>query len=473
MGQMLHFVCVQAHNYCERGKEYTEKLYEMVGRNLAKGVEASFVCFTDDEEPYHEGITKRPLHGKLKGWWNIPYVFKDGHFDDDDQIVFMGLDTCIVGPLDDIITYKGDFALLRDIYHPDRWQNSVMMWRANTTNDIWELFENMGFPDDLPRGDQELIEIARKDKKPDILNDLFPGQFASFKVQASLGIPMGTSIVYFHGHPRPHEVIGNWVENVWKIGGGTIHSWRTVWNTDEKTIKDNIINSLSSGHEILSNQYKANDERPLIICGGGPSLKDNLHYIKAMQEGGAIVWALNNSFRYLCEHDISPHAQIILDARQENIEFVPEKTDALLLYSAQCHPSLFNKQAGKIIIWCPSIAGILDILAEKKMQAALISGGSTVGLKALGLAHLFGFSDIHLFGYDSSYRNGNNHAYAQPLNDNEQITEITVNDRKFTCAPWMATQTEEFRHAACNFVKMGMQITIYGDGLLPYVASLM
>jgi len=103
----------------------------------------------------------------------------------------------------------------------------------------------------------------------------------------------------------------------------------------------------------------------------------SLWEIAVLQKGGAIVWALNNSFRYLCEHGIEPHAQIMIDARIENLAFVPDETDALLLYSTQCHPHVLDKAmtAGKLILWCPSIEKILEILNEYKKLAAVVAGG--------------------------------------------------------------------------------------------------
>lgn len=474
---MLNIVCFNAGNYCGRGKEYTEKLYDMVIRNLPDGFEGRFVCFTDDTEPYNPKIEKRPIHGSLKGWWNCLYAYKAGFFDPDDQIIMMGLDTCITGPLDDIASYRGNYAILRDVYREDGYQNSVVSFKAGFATGIWDLFEAQGFPD-KPGGDQAIIEewLAANAIVPDILTDFYPRQIVSYKVNAAFQIPQGARIVFFHGHPRPHECSGNWVEHVWKIGGGTVAEWLIVGNVPDETLKANVERTLSSSVEVLADQYMTPRDEPLIICGGGPSLEDDILYIRMAQRNGAVVWALNNSFRYLYDkHKIKAQAQVILDARPENIAFVPEETDALLLYSAQCDASVIKKGwlAGKVVTWCPSIPDIIEILKKHKKRAAIMAGGSSVGLKALALAQLFGFKDVHLCGYDSSYRDGKNHAYPQPLNDKERIIDIMVNDRQFKCAPWMATQVEEFRHSAQGFLDAGMQISVHGDGLLPYMASLM
>lgn len=467
----MHIVCFQTKNYCGRGKEYAEKLFDMCRRNIPDTTPFTFHCFTDDPEPYTEGIIKREPHPGLEGWWNLPYVYKNGLFPDGEMVMLLGLDTCIVSGLDDILTYDGDFGCLRDVYHPDRLQNSVTIFKSGTAGDIWDWWEKEGFRTDLPRGEQELIETVGR--KVDILTDIFPGQMVSFKAQAKYDIPRGASIVYFHGHPRPHEVEGSWVEHVWKIGGGSVFEYKLVGNTHDSEINDNIIRNLSLDCELLADQYMVESDRELIIVGGGPSLEESILDINIRQKKGAVVWALNNSFRYLCERGIEPNAHILLDAREGNGNFVPQKTDALLLYCAQCHPEVIDKgmRAGTVILWSPSVEHILEILGTKR--AAIVSGGSSVGLKAIGIAQLFGFKNIHLYGYDSSYRDEKNHAYQQSLNQNERIIDITVNGHKFKCAPWMATQVDEFKECIPNFVSKGMEFTVHGTGLLPYIALLL
>lgn len=472
---MIWIVCVNAHNYEGQGKRYVEILYDMVIRHFPEGVLHKFVCFTDDPEPYHDDIQKRPLHGGLKGWWNKLYLFKKGHFKDGDRIIYFDLDTCIVGDLDEIVQYNGSFAILSDVYRKGGLQSSVMMWEAGNEEleNIWNSYESSGFPN-IEGGDQAWIES--QNISSDIIQQKYPDDFASYFLQSQFDIPRYAKVVFFHGHPRPHQVKGNWVPHIWKIGGHLVRTWKTVGNVDDSILQQNVDYALSLPCEILADQYMTPTHTPLVICGGGPSLADNLEKILLMQRNGAVIWALNNTFRYLSEHGINPDAHIMLDAREENIKFLPEKTEAMLLYSAQCHPKLLDKAikaAERVVIWVPAIKDIMKILSKHKKLALIVSGGSSVGMKALGLAYGLGFKKVHLFGYDSSYRKEKNHAYSQPLNDAERIIDITVNDQHYRCAPWMATQVEEFKYSIPNFLARGMEFSVHGDGLLPYVASLM
>lgn len=482
----VNIVTVNWRNYLGRGVEYTNILYDSAQRNLSDKQIGKFIVFTDKfEEGYSEGIEQRRLEGGYPGWWNKLNLFKKGVFQEGERIIFMDLDTAIVGGLDELIEYNGQFATLRDFYRPNGLGPAIIMWTPTfETEQIWRHFKEkwyLGMPENYigylgGQGDQAIIEECRRDKKlsyVEILQDIYPGSFKSFKAEAQFEIPKGTKIVCFHGLPRPHEVTEGWVPYIWKIGGGSVLELDVVCNVNDEMLNKNIINALTLECENLADQYMNGEIEDVCIVGGGPSLKSSIMELKKRQAEGQIIWALNNSFNYLLEHDIQPHAHIMLDARPENVNFVPE-SKALKLYASQCHPDVFERALrgpGQVIIWHPYISGIQEKIGDRKV--AFIGVGNSVGLKALGLAKLFGFKQVHLFGYDSSYDGENNHAYDQPLNNKERVIEVIVNGQKFKCAPWMATQTEEFKACLNNFINGGMNFTVHGQGLLPYVASLL
>lgn len=205
--------CVNAGNYLKRGREYVEKLHRGVRRNL-NGCE--FVCFTDDPEPYADGIHKRPLpHDGLNGWFNKIALFKAGVFQGGERVLFLDLDTIIVGPLAKIAAYDGEFAMLGPFFDSvsDAFagnQSAVMMWRGGFGSEIWDAFQAQGLPN-ISGGDQAFINSL--DLKPEVLQELFPGSIMSFKREEGRA-PITESIVCFHGLPRPHQC-GGWVKHYW------------------------------------------------------------------------------------------------------------------------------------------------------------------------------------------------------------------------------------------------------------------
>lgn len=466
---MVIFVTVNADNYQGRGVEYTNILFDSVRRNISDELPFEFHVFSDTEEGYDEGIRVRPLHWHLTGWFHKLYLFKDGLFPAWARIIYLDLSICVTSALDDYMAYEGPFAILRDFYRPEGLQSSVMMWPADTLKHIWDRYDGIS---QIPGGDQAHIEKSLYPTQADILQDLYSKQFVSYKEHAADGIPQTAHVVVFHGDPKPHTIKTGWVPHIWVKSGGSILHQLVVSNTEDRVVLRHVRSTFESNYEHLTDQYDAHTEKPLCIVGGGPSLEDDLPELRIRAET-SIIWALNNSYKYLKDNGISPHCHVMLDARIDNAEFVPETDKITHLYASQCHPEVFKKAKGKIIIWNSYTEGVIGLLDEFKLRSAVVGNVTSVGLSAITLSKLFGFRNIHLFGFDSSYQDNANHAYAQPLNAGEKKIEVTCNGQKFTCAPWMATQVEDFKKCINLWLSEDLQITVHGNGLLPYVARLL
>jgi uncharacterized Rossmann fold enzyme len=229
-----------------------------------------------------------------------------------------------------------------------------------------------------------------------------------------------------------------------------------VCNTEDEIKARNA--EINQTRNISKFSTKLPHDGKVCIIGGGPSLAECVDEIKARQLNGAKVWATNNTYRYLQANGVQADAHVILDARPDNAEFLVPDAGTLYFLNVSCDPSLFDKLEG------------CDVCIYDLGGAAT---GTTVGLKALYLAGFSGFAEFYLYGFDSSYRDTEHHAYSQPLNDGENVVEILVDDRKFRCAPWMAIQVEEFQAIARSFAEQDKIIHVAGDGMLPFVANRM
>lgn len=456
---MLNFVCVNKGNYLGRGQEYVLKLFDMISRNLPDGLEGRFICFTDDPI---EAIDCPPLPEGLNGWFNKLYLFKQDLFPEGDRIIYFDLDTVITGPLDDIVKYDGDFAILRDFYRPNGYQSSVMSWKAGLHSYIWDEYDLGSFPN-IEGGDQVWIE--QQMPKVDLWQELYPHKFVSYKVSCQNMFPKSARVVVFHGEPRPHEA-GGWVDHIWKVGGGSSLELVNFANTSDDILISQIQHAMTLPHAWLQ-QQEAHDLHAVIV-GGGPSLKENLAEIKLRQDNGQKIFATNNTFKFLKDNGITADFHVMLDARPENAEFVPD--EGVCYYASQCHPNVFEK-AQNVNIWHSMADGINEILGNDPRPTSFVGGGSSVGLKSMSLAYLLGYRQLHIYGMDSSYREEEGHAYAQKLNENEKVISVTLSDRQFKAAPWMVTQVEEFQALAPQLVDLGCILTIHGDGLLQHMAQ--
>lgn len=146
----------------------------------------------------------------LRGWWNKLYLFKQGVLEG--RVLYIDLDTVIVGCLDPLSEYGGRFAILGDLLRPQYFGSGVMMWDAAANGDVWERYVRAGCPN-LRRGDQAWLQRVRPDA--DVLQKLFPSTFVSYKAHCGDGLPDGSSVVCYHGTPRPHEVENEWMSEHW------------------------------------------------------------------------------------------------------------------------------------------------------------------------------------------------------------------------------------------------------------------
>ncbi len=466
---MLNVACVAVNldTYMEgHAIEAVEILYSMVRRNLQAGLRGRFVVFTDDPSAFADmaGVQTKLLPTGLSGWWNKLYLFSPEAFSAGERVLYFDLDTVITGSLDEIAAYDGPFAILQDVYRPKGLQSSVMAWEAGRY-EIWRFWNAWGRKEP-EGGDQAIIEdflygiSARAwPFEFDILQLLYPTQFRSYKLDCQEFVPRGTNVVYFHGKPRPHQIKTGWVPDVWKVTNDTMFF---SLNVKEEQIRANIRHALTKPNWITK---RDGTQYPAIIVGGGPSLASDLWRIRGYQLSGAVVFATNNTYRYLKENGITADAHVMHDAREQNLEFVPSQ--GICYYASQCHPSVLDAAGDRLICWHPYSDTARDQVGDDPKGPIMVAGGSTIGLNALALAYILGHRQFMVFGFDSSYGDGAHHAYAQKLNDGELVLAYEFGEQVFHAAPWMIQQAEQFLGLARKLREMGCQLAIYGTGLLP------
>jgi len=238
-------------------------------------------------------------------------------------------------------------------------------------------------------------------------------------------------------------------------------------------------------------QFQPIPERPMgqaevALVHGGWSLEETMDELWELVHRGVPVIASNGAAAYLYEQNIRPDGHILLDAQEANVRFVEKAIpDCVYYLASQCHPKVFDACEGRDIhIWhcgCFFKEGekeILDDYYKKKYQ--IVPGGSTVGIRSIGLAWLRGFRLIHIFGMDSCYaEDGRHHSFVQPQNDREQINAVlgvlsSGGEQEaaisFRCSGWQASQAEQF----VDFVKNcgdAFHLNMHGSGLLAAIVN--
>lgn len=129
--------CVWVDGHVPFGAEYVSKLYAMARRFLSRPFR--FVCVTDRGFMLPADIeiieVPSPLRG-IKGWWSKIALFHPRH-GLTGRVLYLDLDTLVVGPLDAIADYPAPFALVPHAGTFNgkgrqrvvkRFNSSVMVW---------------------------------------------------------------------------------------------------------------------------------------------------------------------------------------------------------------------------------------------------------------------------------------------------------------------------------------------------------
>jgi len=244
-----------------------------------------------------------------------------------------------------------------------------------------------------------------------------------------------------------------------------------------------LIQGCNTSDDVIAEQIHANvrrehlswlapeavKDRPLVIVAGGPSLKERWQEIAA--HNGDVL-ALNGAYEFLMDRGIAPDYWMLLDARAENIDFLNKihpRTRHFL--AAQAHPSLFDRlHESNVTLYLSSHSAVDEAIEGlgRERSPRLDGPAGTVGIKALGLAYVLGYRELHLYGYDSSHADGAHHAFPQPLNDDRKTLDIYIGHRAYATSPSLANQVQEFPGLAAMLIRdHGVSIDLHCSGLLP------
>jgi hypothetical protein len=177
-------------NYLGRGKQYVETMRAMVARNLTRPHQ--FVCLEDV--------------GTYGGWWAKIELFRPGRFSG--RVLYLDLDSVVVGPLDELVESKGIVDLLDWGWRHPTLCSSVMVWDGDEHAAVFERF-TQAVPREF-RGDQDWItHIGGWPSLP-------PHLCKSYRYHSVLMPPARCVHVSMHGNPKPHEIASGWVKQTWR-----------------------------------------------------------------------------------------------------------------------------------------------------------------------------------------------------------------------------------------------------------------
>ena len=203
-------------------ESWVEKLYRGIERNYSGTFD--FVCITDKNYKFKENIRSVRFSRSVDqyGWmslmeWYHPDICTG-------KRVTMGLDTIITGSLDDIFDWEGDaaVAVCQDPYHPNEICNAMTLATPIFCEEIWNYWldnENQIINEcRLLGAPSEMVLLRKLYSASPRLDTIFKGKILSYKVHIRdhWERVKDTSIIYFHGVPKPHQVNERWIQEYWR-----------------------------------------------------------------------------------------------------------------------------------------------------------------------------------------------------------------------------------------------------------------
>ena len=219
--------------------QYVEKLHHMVLANTRRSVR--FHVWTEHDRPVPSSMIKHILEpwpgveGPKKSWWYKMQLFDPEHVQA--RLLYFDLDTVIVRNIDWLWDLDPPFFwTIRDFRHlwKPAWQglnSSLMLWDTVRFAHVWKDFRSRPLESVMRQfhGDQDYLNsvLARKDLR------FVPGELVkSWRWQVKDGgmdmntrsyrrpgagsvLDPDTSVMVFHGHPKPHEIADPVIGTYW------------------------------------------------------------------------------------------------------------------------------------------------------------------------------------------------------------------------------------------------------------------
>ena len=224
---------------------YVEKLYRGFKRNLT--IPFDFVCLVDKNYIFQEDIKAVRFKRSVDqyGWMSLMEMYRPEICEGIRLTV--GLDTIITGPVDDILQAQvSKFAVCTDPMYPNQICNAITLSTPEFCEEFWGMWEGNEvklIPDsklvleNVAPAPSEMVLMRKYYGDSPCIDKVFPNRILSYKVhvkenehpidklegvshnvyQNRLKLIERSSIIYFHGWPKPHNIAEQrWVRENWK-----------------------------------------------------------------------------------------------------------------------------------------------------------------------------------------------------------------------------------------------------------------
>lgn len=287
--------------------------------------------------------------------------------------------------------------------------------------------------------------------------------------------------------------------------------------------QEQVLQQIKDSYDIKVPLFEKMPERTnsCIFIAGGSSLLDHLEEISDRYKNGEFILTSNMTHDFIVEQGIIPNVCIIVDPKERVKDYIknPQKQTEYVIGTV-CVPEVAQQliDAGmnvKKILVGYGFADESDIKLQKELYPGPMNnylvGGTMMGLRAMNMALLLGFSKIEYYGMDSCYSskpaliqeddtryeeivksnngrfytdvdtgknytingNGGGFFYAykkERVPENIQIAK-TSDGRKFLTSPCFAHQAKQFLYWV-DRLEGKLEVVLHGDSLTSHLYEL-
>ena len=257
--------------------------------------------------------------------------------------------------------------------------------------------------------------------------------------------------------------------------------------------KETIVSNINENLKILDKwdmvrSCNINDEHAIIVSGG-PSLDiSKLKYLARKTKGKIIC--VKHSYPTLLRAGIKPWACVILDPRPvegtsthgivRSTLFDKVDPSTKFFVASMTDPSvtkLLKEKTDNIYGWHAFSQAIKDSIKTKEdgdalkanigEDATFVTGGTCAAMRAIGMMHIFGFRNFHLFGFDCCMEGElSAEELSRTMEDGKKkYMRVETNGYEFWTTGELLAMAQDCEKLFNN-KDIEMNINVYGEGTL-------
>ena len=238
----------------------------------------------------------------------------------------------------------------------------------------------------------------------------------------------------------------------------------------ESEMNSNFFATLHRGYTPI-NSYIGKEKGSCSIVGAGPTIEETYKELK-----GDVI-AINSAISFLLDKHIVPKYAMIWDASPICENFAIPHPDITYLIASRCHPLVFDALKNcKVVVWHAAgdnnIVELMnrpEVISKQPCEEPLINGGTAGVTRTMLLSTVLGYTDLHIFGGDSSYSGDKTHIKGSLVPEKDTLVSLGDNPPIFfrTTPEWCA-QVNEYRVFYGIFIccEPKVSLSVYGDSML-------